>query len=354
MKRNTALFFIAFLCIMFSGCGKQQSYTDYTAYLAPSENSTVQSGTAAPAMQFAGSETTTGGQPTGSPDVGQTQQNADGGQNSDYTDFANVVTIVSTPAPVYTPVPTPAPTPFPIITPAPTMVPTPIPNQIRITKSPLSETLYEGGSCYFTAYADNASGITWITVSPDARNSYDIRDAYKVFPSLNVTGQGTNTLSLSNVPYSMNGWRIQAYFTGNGGPQYTAGAYLTVIPGGSATWPTPTPTYSPVDNTEATVSDLAKKAYSEVYYSASGNGFSVGSISNYIYWNGSADFNIILSNSRYQIIGEFTAYYSNPGSYGYGPTHMMVYDTYGNLRASENLTGQTISTFLAMLNNYRY
>ena len=345
MKKATTLFFIVFLCILFSGCGKQQPYTDYTAYLVPSENSTGKTEADTPSMQFAGTETTS---------EKQDSEAITGGEDQSYSDFANVVTIVSTPAPVYTPVPTPSPTPFPVITPAPTMIPTPIPNQIRITKSPLSETLYEGESCYFTAYADNASGITWITVSPDARNSYDIRDANKVFPGLNVTGQGTNTLSLSNVPYSMDGWRIQAYFTGNGEPQYTAGAYLTVLPGGSSVWPTPTPTYSPADTIETSVTELAKKAYSEVYYSASGYGFTVGSISNYLYWNGSADFNISLTNSRYQIIGEFTAYYQNAGNYGYGPTHMMVYDAYGNLRANENLTGQTISTFLAMLNNYRY
>ena len=56
----------------------------------------------------------------------------------------------------------------------------------------------------------------------------------------------------------------------------------------------------------------------------------------------------------YQIIGEFTAYYTNNASYGYGPTHVMVYDTYGNLRANENLTGQPMSAFTALLNSYRY
>ena len=171
-------------------------------------------------------------------------------------------------------------------------------------------------------------------------------------------GQSTNSLSLGNIPYTMNGWRIQAYFTGSGEPQYTSGAYLTVLPGGGSYWPTPTPapapTYHPADSTENAVAELSKKAYSEVYYTASASGFNVGSIANYMYWSGTADFNITVSNAAYQIIGEFTAYYTNNASYGYGPTHVMVYDTYGNLRANENLTGQPMSAFTALLNSYRY
>lgn len=340
MKRSTALYFILLLCFILCGCGKQEPYTDYTSYLVPSGDGASGQGMQAPAMQFAGSDEEAPQQSTAS------------------DDFASVVTIVATPAPVYTLPPTPTPTPFvlqtPQPTPAPTPVPTPVPNLIRITKSPISETLYEGGSCVFTAYADNASGITWITVSPDARNSYEIGDAMRVFPGLTVSGQGTNTLSLSNVPYAMDQWRIQAYFSGNGGPQYTAGAYLTVIPRGIYTSPTPVPTVQPSDRVEAAVSELAKQAYSEVYYAASGSGFSVGSIANYYYTGGAAAFNITATNARYQITGEFTAYYVNSGNYGYGPTHVMVYDSYGNLRANENLSGQPMSAFTYLVNQYRY
>ena len=336
MKRTATLFFILILCLALYGCGEQQPYTDYTAYLAPESAGTGNS--AAPVMQFAGAEESS--QPP----------------ESDSEDFATVVTIVSTPAPVITPVPTPTPTPFPVQTITPTPFPTPVQSSIRITKSPLSETLYEGGSCIFTAYADNAAGITWITVSPDAKYSYRIEEAVKLFPGLSVNGQSTNSLSLGNIPYAMNGWRIQAYFTGSGEPQYTAGAYLTVLPGGGSVWPTsaPMPTSHPTDSTENAVAEFSKKAYSEVYYAASGSGFNVGSIANYMYWNGTADFNITVTSASYQIIGEFTAYYTNNASYGYGPTHVVVYDSYGNLRANENLTGQPMSAFTALLNQYRY
>ena len=336
MKRTATLFFILILCMILCGCGKQEPYSDYSSYLVP-DTQPGNSGTL-PAVQFGGTEET-----------------AEKEEDDDPADFANVVTIISTPAPIVTPVPTPTPTPFPVSILTPTPFPTPYQSPIRITKSPLSETLYEGGSCVFTAYADNAAGITWITVSPDARNSYRIEEAPGLFPGLGVTGQSTNSLSLSNIPYAMNGWRIQAYFTGSGEPQYTAGAYLTVIPGSaSPVWTTPTPGYQPADSTEGTVAELAKKAYNEVYYAANGSGFSAGSIANYTYWNGTADFNVTVTNARYQIIGEFTAYYSDNSNYGYGPTHVMVYDSYGNLKANENLAGQPMSAFSLMLNNYRY
>ena len=204
MKNRTC-----FLCLLtgiviflFSACGAgEKNYTDYSQYLRPSSgNSSSQVPASAPA-----------------------------------DDFSSAVTVVSTPlpgtpAPVNTPSPTPVPGPFSSpATPSPTPQPTPIPNMVQITTSPTSETVQEGGSAVFIAYADNSTGIVWITVSPDARSSYDINNAYTVFPSLQVSGQGTSVLTLSNIPYEMDGWRIQAYFTGNGGPLYTAGAYLTVI-----------------------------------------------------------------------------------------------------------------------------
>ncbi len=80
MKRTAALFFMLILCLAVCGCGQQQPYTDYTAYLAPDDTSAGTTG-APPAMQFAGAEEGTKE------------------QEGDPADFANVVTIVSTPAP---------------------------------------------------------------------------------------------------------------------------------------------------------------------------------------------------------------------------------------------------------------
>jgi hypothetical protein len=109
-----------------------------------------------------------------------------------------------------------------------------------------------------------------------------------------------------------------------------------------------------VDPAESNVAEMAQKAYSDVYYTASANGFSVGNIVNYIYNNGVADFNITVSNYRYQIIGEFNAYYYAAGNSGYGPAHVMVYDSYGNLQASVNLSGQGMSAYFALLSGYLY
>ena len=52
MKRTAALFFMLILCLNVCGCGQQQSYTDYTAYLAP-DNTGMGTTGAPPAMQFA-------------------------------------------------------------------------------------------------------------------------------------------------------------------------------------------------------------------------------------------------------------------------------------------------------------
>jgi hypothetical protein len=160
MKRAIALFFIILLCFTITGCGKQQEYTDYTQYLTPSASENGTNGGQSPVQsaQFVGADADqlpqaqqiAGGQDGNqSAATGQGQTNGQvqatnapvntvspaatgtgsgSPQYSASSDFANVVTIVATPAPVLTqapmPVITPTPTPFAIQTP----VPTPIPN----------------------------------------------------------------------------------------------------------------------------------------------------------------------------------------------------------------------------------
>ena len=48
-----------------------------------------------------------------------------------------------------------------------------------------------------------------------------------------VSGEGTDTVTLSNVTSCMNGWRIQAVYSGSGGPVYTDMAYIYVSSGNS-------------------------------------------------------------------------------------------------------------------------
>lgn len=356
MKKTGLLFSALSLCLLMTACGNKNAYTDYSGYLnnGLASGQAVQSEAAAPAPASVNS------------------------------DFANVVTIVSSPAPAATAFPssgaasvTPgapaagsaqapvytvppmdsivtynasAPASAPIQTPPPTQAPSPTPYipTVKITKSPTSETVYEGGSALFIAKAENYDKIVWITVSPDKRTSYEIGDAPGHFSGLVIEGQGTGNLRLNNIPYSMNGWRIQAYFTGNGGPSYTAGAYLTVLQDSPVL-----PTAAPGDNVQALVETLAKQAYNEVYYSASSKGYSVSSISNYSYANALADFNVTFSNRLFTITAEFNACYYSNTSYGAGPVYAAVYDGFGTLLASQRMTGASMNELYTFLDGYR-
>ncbi len=330
MKKTILFFFILSLCLILAGCGREANYTDFTGYLASN-------GTPAPV------QTPSAAQPE------QTVPSYTVPESSGSLDFSSVVTIVSTPTPaVATPVPTAAPTAAP--TPVPTAAPTPIPTQdpylVRITKSPTSETVQAGGSAVFIAYAENQTGIVWITVSPDTKTSFNIVDAPYYFSGLGVSGQGTSTLTLSNIPYEMNGWRIQAYFTGNGGPLYTAGAYLTVVRQGGSTAPV-------TGSVESYVVALAKQAYSDIYYYAAADGYSVGSLSDYSYSGAVAGFSVTAVNASWKVVGEFRAFYYSNTSYGYGPVRVTVYDSFGNQWRSENLTDRNMAYFNSILDSYK-
>ena len=188
--KKTALFLItAIILTVFTACRNEAAYTGNTP-----------KPTAAPAqMQFEAPEADTTPTPTATP----------------------------APTPVSTPAPVPAPTPVPVAIPVPSPAPVTVP-AIRITKSPTGETVDEGGKAIFIARADHAQSMTWIIVSPDAKTVYEIDKCPSEFSPLKVTGQGTEKITLTEVPYAINGWRIQCYFSGNGGPAYTNGAIITV------------------------------------------------------------------------------------------------------------------------------
>ena len=132
-----------------------------------------------------------------------------------------------TPVPVVTPAY--APTSAPVVTPAPTPVPTPTPNPyLRITKDPTGEVVDEGGKAYFVARAENYSGITWLISNNDGSILYQDGAAASMFPGLQISGLGTETLCLQGIPYDMSGWKVQAQFSGLGGPLSTSYAYITV------------------------------------------------------------------------------------------------------------------------------
>lgn len=120
---------------------------------------------------------------------------------------------------------------------------------VNLTKSPTGEIVDEYGSAIFIARADNATSISWRFVSPDTTVTYTDTEALSAFPGLSIEGLGTERVKLWNIPYAMNGWKVQAKFEGYGGPVLSSGAPITVNPAQivyvTAT-PAPTPAPTPV------------------------------------------------------------------------------------------------------------
>lgn len=342
MRRLILLLLTASVCFSLCACGRDSGF-DF-------ENS-FPSGTAQP-----------------EPSAGISPGGSHGSLN-----FSDTMTAVSTPAPIITPAPvftpapinptaaptpvsTVAPTPAPTVapTPVPTAAPTPVPtvfyqNEVRIAKSPTSETVYVGGSAVFIARGENETSINWITVSPDAKTSYRIQDAPSYFQGLTVEGQGTSNLRLSNIPLSMNGWRIQCYFTGEGGPKYTNGAYLTVLNGTPA--PTALPYITPVPtDIESDVMNHAVTLAQTIYTVGTSYGYSVTDIQNYSYSNGAATYSMSFTYSALRITGQFrTFYYSNMNA-GSEPLCVYYYNAYtGEYIGYENLSGKSFDYFYNIL-----
>ena len=92
---------------------------------------------------------------------------------------------------------------------------------VRVTKSPTSESVPYGGSCLFIAHAANAASITWYIANSDASIITTAAEAPSRVSGLYVSGANSDTLSLSGIPSWMNGCQVQACFTGEGGPVYT-------------------------------------------------------------------------------------------------------------------------------------
>lgn len=349
MKKKLLILSLLSAAALLSACGKRPVYNDYTGYLT------------SPAGQAPASTPTPAVNPPAAPAVVPATPGSTVNTGTAPQDFTSVVTIVSTPAPASpagsapgsaggsAPMPTfsPEPTPIPVVSPSPTAAP----KVVTITKSPTSETVQEGGSAMFIAYAENYTGIVWITVSPDKQTSYEIGDAVRVFPGLVVSGQGTSVLSLNNIPYAMNGWRIQAYFTGNGGPAYTNGAYLTVTSASAPIITTGPSSSVVVDLSAQYCQNISNQAYDALYNKAIAYGFTVSNMENYSYANMNASFNVTFSNSKYRIVGEFKAAYSS-GTGTYGPVRVVVYQN-GVEWLSMTLTDRTIDYFYNILYEYR-
>ena len=99
---------------------------------------------------------------------------------------------------------------------------------VVVTKNPTGESAGVGGTVTFIAHARNASSVTWRLVSADTLQTVYAANAPSSFPGVKVYGASGDTLTLSNVPASLNGWCAEAMFSGPGGPVYSTGARITV------------------------------------------------------------------------------------------------------------------------------
>lgn len=132
--------------------------------------------------------------------------------------------------------PTPAATPAPLPIPEPTKTPVPIPEptvpvgtagNITVTKNPTGEALTIGGKTWFIAHASNADSLVWQLLDPDGR-VYSVSDAMNANPGLVLEVLEGDTIAVSNVPLSLNGWSVQAVFSNSSFSAATSPAEIYV------------------------------------------------------------------------------------------------------------------------------
>ena len=98
----------------------------------------------------------------------------------------------------------------------------------KVTKSPTGETVKTGGAATFVANYENAIWAEWHFVSPDDTRDLLYSAAKAEFPTLTITGGDQRILKLSNIPATLNGWKVYCTFRNNIGAVNTAQAAITV------------------------------------------------------------------------------------------------------------------------------
>lgn len=115
-----------------------------------------------------------------------------------------------------------------------------------VEKDPSPEAVNEWESAVFVARANGAALFAWRIVSPDGTTLYDAAAAPEYFPGLRVQGADTDTLTMLDIPSSLDGWQVECLFTGDAGEKaLSERASLTVYPVGPTAAPEPTPTPEP-------------------------------------------------------------------------------------------------------------
>ncbi len=137
--------------------------------------------------------------------------------------------------------PQPIVTEAPVVTEAPSPTPAPV-NAPEITKHPTDETVKAGGSCMFVAKYKNALWAVWHFVSPDGKTDMDYKSINTQFPTLEVVNGMYSGMTLNNIPFEMNGWRVYCRYSNRDAYADTNMALITVLPNPS---PSPAPTQAP-------------------------------------------------------------------------------------------------------------
>ncbi|MBO2516310.1 MAG: hypothetical protein CW338_03405 [Clostridiales bacterium] len=129
-----------------------------------------------------------------------------------------------------------------------------------LLRNPQDVTVKEGGKCVFTISQTGAQGITWRLYNPVTGETVLCTNAGSRFPGLSVNGKNGETLTLTNVPASLNGWQTYCTLSSNTGVTVTRYANITVVdskgrplPGGTA--PTAAPAPAPAAGAEKPADD---------------------------------------------------------------------------------------------------
>ena len=151
-----------------------------------------------------------------------------------------------------------------VVTPSPT----PLPPNFQIYRQPQSENCLEGSTIYFMSICGSYETCTWIFSSPDGGTRLKHTEIEAAFPGVKLDahrtwdGTGDELMTIENVPYSMNGWRVRAQYTNAAGQTVSSDpATITVkddpaiadVPANIPT-PTPVPTPEPAETPEPTPS----------------------------------------------------------------------------------------------------
>ena len=98
-----------------------------------------------------------------------------------------------------------------------------------ITKQPTPESIFEGEDAIFIADAESYDYLTWRIYTPDETKSYYPSAAPGLFgQGLYYYGDSSKELAFCNVPYDMDGWYVQCFFTKDGVTSETDRVLLSV------------------------------------------------------------------------------------------------------------------------------